>query len=72
MNKYLCKLTKVMFIEAEDEEEARDEFMHKFDLGSDEVEVKCVGKAPTEFEKRAMRSYGESCYLDQGITQGIV
>lgn len=72
MNKYLCRLEKMMLIEAENEEEARDEFMHKFDLGADEIKITCVGKVPTEFEKRAMRSYGESCLLDQGITQGIV
>ena len=72
MNKYLCQLRKVKWIEAESEEEARDKFMQIFDLGADEVEVKCVGKAPSEFEKKYMNSYGESCYLDQGITQGIV
>lgn len=72
MNVYYCSIQKTMRIEAENEEEARDEFMHRFDLDYTEVKVDCRGKAPSEFEKRAMRSYGESCMIDQGITQGIV
>lgn len=71
MNVYYCSIQKTMRIEAENEEEARDEFIHRFDLDT-EVKVSCRGKAPSEFEKRAMRSYGESCMIDQGITQGIV
>ena len=72
MNVYYCSIQKTIRIEAESEEEARDEFIHRFDLDYTEVVVNDRGKAPSEFEKRAMRSYGESCYLDQGITQGIV
>lgn len=72
MNVYYCSIQKTMRIEAENEEEARDEFIHRFDLDYSEVKVDCRCKAPSEFEKRAMRSYGESCMIDQGITQGIV
>lgn len=72
MNVYYCSIHKTMRIEAESEEEARDEFIHRFDLDYSEVTVDHRGKAPSEFEKRAMRSHGESCFLDQGITQGII
>lgn len=51
MNVYYCSIQKTMRIEAENEEEARDEFMHRFDLDYTEVEVKCRCKVPSEFEK---------------------
>ena len=71
-NIYYCSIQKTIRIEAESEEEARDEFIHRFDLDYSEVKVDCRGKAPSDFERRAMNGYGESCLLDQGITQGIV
>lgn len=69
---YYCSIQKTIRIVAENEEEARDEFIHRFDLDYTEVKVSCKGKAPSNFERRAMNGYGESCLLDQGITQGIV
>ena len=46
MNIYYCSIQKTMRIEAENEEEARDEFIHRFDLDYTEVKVNCEGKAP--------------------------
>ncbi len=39
---YICEVHKKMKIEAPTEEEALDEFMHRFDLGEEEVEVTCI------------------------------
>jgi len=41
---YICEVHKKMKIEASTEEEALDEFMHRFDLGEEEVEVTCIGE----------------------------
>jgi len=68
MNRYICRARKTKWIEAENEQEA----LEKFKSVEEEIEIRCVGKAPTEFEKRAAISQGESIYLDQGITPGIV
>lgn len=68
MNRYLCRATKTKWIEAENEQEA----LEKFQAVEEIIEIRCVGKAPTEFQRRAALSQGESSYLDQGITPGIV
>lgn len=68
MNRYLCRATRTKWIEAENEQEA----LEKFKDVEEDITIRCVGKAPTEFERRAALSQGESSYLDQGITPGIV
>lgn len=41
---YICEVYKKMVIEAPTEEEALEKFMHRFDLGEEEVEVICIGE----------------------------
>lgn len=41
---YICEVYKKMEIEAPTEEEALDEFMAQFDLGTEDVEVTCIGE----------------------------
>lgn len=41
---YICEVYKKMKIEAPTEEEALEKFMHRFDLGEEEVKVTCIGE----------------------------
>ena len=72
MNVYLCKAEKIKWITAEDESAAKEKFLSMLDDLESNVKIDLRGKAPSNFELRAAISMGESCMLDQCITQGIV
>lgn len=71
-NVYFVEFSSKRRIVAEDEEEAKEIYMRKFQLGEEDLTVTFVRKDDSPFIKKHANGVAESMYLDTGVTGGIV
>lgn len=71
-NVYFVEFPSRMRIIAENEEEAKEKYMRKFQLGEEDLKVTFVRRDDSPFVKKHSSGVEEAQYLDTGVTRGIV